>query len=404
MKKFLIIGCIAIVCSSVCTKAMDSNTNLGTTEQTTEAAVSNEDNAGEDINNMTLSKFKDTIKNEADVYGNLSYSDVFSLMKESLNQGENISLEDAMNLSGGLTVPSNMFYDLADSGLTGKIDNSILNIQYGGLISQMNQNYQAIDLSSKSQGAVNLFESQYGDIAKNITLDGATLPEGWSMQDMITNNNNIINNSYNTAYQNSNYATIRNSMNISGIFGQASKGAVAYNLASSGQLNSQVSQLASQYKNDAVQKRNEARKDSQILASQNFASISSTKDYVDSFHVDDNGNLISPYDSQINAAVDQANHDNMSHTADNHPFTAIKPYDFSDDGYASAVDGNSSAMAQVTSGYIFQEWLDVFTGNGVADSGDSLNALEYVFTGQWGEDIYDATHKQKPKWGFSIDQ
>lgn len=74
------------------------------------------------------------------------------------------------------------------------------------------------------------------------------------MQDMITNNNNIINNSYNTAYQNSNYATIRNSMNISGIFGQASKGAVAYNLASSGQLNSQVSQLASQYKNDAVQK------------------------------------------------------------------------------------------------------------------------------------------------------
>lgn len=182
------------------------------------------------------------------MYGNLSYSDVFSLMKESLNQGENISLEDAMNLSGGLTVPSNMFYDLADSGLTGKIDNSILNIQYGGLISQMNQNYQAIDLSSKSQGAVNLFESQYGDIAKNITLDEATLPEGWSMQDMITNNNNIINNSYNTAYQNSNYATIRNSMNISGIFGQASKGAVAYNLASSGQLNSQVSQLASQYK------------------------------------------------------------------------------------------------------------------------------------------------------------
>lgn len=53
MKKFLIIGCIAIACSSVCTKAMDSNTNLGTTEQTTEAAVSNEDNAGEDINNMT---------------------------------------------------------------------------------------------------------------------------------------------------------------------------------------------------------------------------------------------------------------------------------------------------------------------------------------------------------------
>ena len=94
----------------------------------------------------------------------------------------------------------------------------------------------------------------------------------------------------------------------------------------------------------------------------------------------------------------------MSQTADNHPFTAIKPYDFSDDGYASAVDGNSSAMAQVTSGYIFQEWLDVFTGNGVADSGDTLNALEYVFTGQWGEDIYDATHKQKPKWGFSIDQ
>lgn len=244
-------------------------------------------------------------------------------MKESLNQGENISLEDAMNLSGGLTVPSNMFYDLADSGLTGKIDNSILNIQYGGLISQMNQNYQVIDLSSKSQGAVNLFESQYGDIAKNITLDEATLPEGWSMQDMITNNNNIINNSYNTAYQNSNYATIRNSMNISGIFGQASKGAVAYNLASSGQLNSQVSQLASQYKNDAVQKRNEARKDSQILASQNFASISSTKDYVDSFHVDDNGNLISPYDSQINAAVDQANHDNMSQTADNHPLPRL---------------------------------------------------------------------------------
>ena len=58
------------------------------------------------------------------------------------------------------------------------------------------------------------------------------------------------------------------------------------------------------------------------------------------------------------------------------------------------VDGNSSAMAQVTSGYLFQEWLDTFTGNGVANSGDSLNPVEYIVTGQIGEDIYDFFHKK----------
>lgn len=385
MKNFILIGCLVIAFSFCHTNAMELDAeNPGTTEDVLE------DNG--EMSDMTVAQFKQLIEAEGDIYGQLSYSDVFSLMKESLNQGENISLEDAVNLSGGLTVPSNMMYDLSDSGLTGKIDASILNIQYGGLISQMNEDYKSIDLSSKSQGAVSLFESQYGSMNKN--LNQANLPDGWSMQDIINNNNNIINSSYNAAYKDSNYETIRNSMNISGIFNQASKGAVAYNLASSSQLNSQVSQLAAQYKNDAIQNKTDAKKDSQILASQNFASISATKDYVDSFHVDEKGNLVSQYDAQIQQSVENISNENKKNTADEHPITSSL-FDYTDNGYASVVDGNSSAMAQVTSGYLFQEWLDTFTGNGVADSGDSLNPLEYIVTGQIGEDIYDLFHKKK---------
>lgn len=385
MKRIIMIGCLVIVFSFCHTNAMELDTE---NPETTEDVL--DDNGG--MSDMTVSQFKQLIEAEGDIYGQLSYSDVFSLMKESLNQGENISLEDAVNLSGGLTVPSNMMYDLSDSGLTGKIDTSILNIQYGGLISQMNQDYKSIDLSSKSQGAVSLFESQYGSMNK--TLNQVNLPEGWSMQDIINNNNNIINSSYNAAYKDSNYETIRNSMNISGIFNQASKGAVAYNLASSSQLNSQVSQLAAQYKNDAIQNKNDAKKDSQILASQNFASISATKDYVDSFHVDEKGNLVSQYDAQIQQSIENISTENKKNTADEHPITSSL-FDYTDNGYASVVDGNSSAMAQVTSGYLFQEWLDTFTGNGVADSGDSLNPLEYIVTGKIGEDIYDFFHKKK---------
>ena len=409
MKKTILLGCIGCFLASICsfTSARASETATleipATTESKTSESVSDESSMQDKPNTqMTLSQFKDTIGQESELYGSLSKSDVFSLMKESLNQGESISLEDAMNISGGLTIPSNMMYDLSESGLTGKIDTSVLNIQYGGFVSQMAQDYNSMDLSSKSQGAVSIFQSQYGNIS-DFTLEEASLPEGWTMQDMINNNTGIINSAYNTAYNSGNFASIRNSVDVSGIFGQAANGAVAYNLKSNGELNSQVKQLASNYKADAERKRTDSKRESQVLASQNFASISSTKDYVDSFTIDENGNLKTPYDSKIQQAVNETSHNNKRETANEHPFTSSL-FDYSSDGYASEVDGDSNTMSQLTSGYLFQEWLDTFTGNGFADSGESISVPEYIVTGQIGEDIYDSLHpdQSKKKWGLNV--
>lgn len=425
----MILATSLLICSqnSIICKASD-NTNIGSEEvltveeATTELATSTDSDLNLDIPdingtgstldinnvdtqtdvslNMTLGDFKKVAEEESSLYGSLSYDAAFEMMKNSLDKGEPISLTDAFIATGGLTVPDNFMYDLSESGLTGTLDKTQLNFEYANLINKMNADSAAmsLNLSSQSIGAVNLFESQYGDLASELQLESATLPEGFTMAEISANNNNIVNNLYSQAYSESDFASIRSSIDVSGIFNKASQGVDTYSLASADDLQNTLDGLVSDYRQNAEDYKNNSQDiiNSKIINAAN--NQVETRNYVDSYYVDANGVLVTP-DIQVDNSgntisqlgVDDVYYNNMHNVADNN-VASVWFNNWHDGDLVEYVDGDSNALTQAACGYPVEIWLDTMTGQDLVDEGEDLNWMEYLASGQAGEDIYDYFH------------
>lgn len=431
----MILATSLLICSqnSIICKASD-NTNIGSEEvltveeTTTELATSTDSDLNLDIPdingtgstldinnvdtqtdvslNMTLGDFKKVAEEESSLYGSLSYDAAFEMMKNSLDKGEPISLTDAFIATGGLTVPDNFMYDLSESGLTGTLDKTQLNFEYANLINKMNADSAAmsLNLSSQSMGAVNLFESQYGDLASELQLESATLPEGFTMAEISANNNNIVNNLYSQAYSESDFASIRSSIDVSGIFNKASQGVDTYSLTSADDLQNTLDGLVSDYRQNAEDYKN----NSQDIINAKVANAASnqveTRNYVDSYYIDSNGTLITPdtvVDELGNAveatSMDTFQYNAMHETASNHP-AHVWLDNWTDGDLENYVDGDSSALTQASCGFPVEVWLDTMTGQDLVDEGEDLNWMEYIASGQIGEDAYDLNQDLKKWW------
>lgn len=264
------------------------------TEATTTASEYEASNNKTDVSNMSLNEFKTVIGEESELYGNLSYDEVFGMMKNSLNKGENISLADAFSMSGGLTIPDNFMYDLSDCGLSGSLDTTKLNFEYANLVNGMDTDYTSSDLKSQSHGAVDLFNSNYGNLASSLKVSNASLPKNFSMKELTKSNNAALNTTYSSAYKDKNFASVRGSIDVSGIFGQAASGVKSDNPASSADLSSMIQDASTSYKANANKKKNNAKNYSEANLQNALKNQIDTRNYVDSYYVDNYGNLITP--------------------------------------------------------------------------------------------------------------
>lgn len=168
---------------------------------------------------MTLDEFKSSIKDD-----NGSYEDVFTLMKNSVDKGESISLKDALSVSGNLTIPDNMMFDLSDSGISGTLDTSTLNLQFANILANMEAS--TVDLSSKAVGAASVFQAEYGNLAaeKQANMKENKLPKDFSLSKMTKANNKAIKKTYNKAYKDKSFQKIRKSIDTSSVVKKAAKG------------------------------------------------------------------------------------------------------------------------------------------------------------------------------------
>lgn len=196
---------------------------------------------------MTLSEYQSMVAGNSDSFNLANNDRMFYMMQNSLDKGEDISLGTAFSMSERLNIPDNYIFDISSSGFNTNFDATSINVQYGVLLNQMNSNSDILktDLSNKTSDAVSLFNNTYGDLATQFQLGEASLPNDFSFSDVVNQNSIAMNNAYGSILESSDYQGVKNSLNIGGLFNQASQGLSMPGLCSLSDLNT----LKSEYNN-----------------------------------------------------------------------------------------------------------------------------------------------------------
>ncbi len=200
---------------------------------------------------MTYSEFRSHIEDNKESFQKIDNDELFNMLKNSVDAGEDISLGDAFSNAKGLEIPSNFIYDLSETGMTGHVDGSTLNLQYANLISNMDKDALEMntDLSSKAIGATEYFNNTYSDVLNGQKIE---LPSNFDLSDMCQDNLINMLDSYSDYEGDGNFSGIRNGMNISDMYGTAAGGLSKPELMSPESLSGLTSDYNNQLKNNAL--------------------------------------------------------------------------------------------------------------------------------------------------------
>ena len=189
--------------------------------------------------------------------------DVFASMKVSLENGDMVSLSGAISLWGDKGVSTDAFYDLSGMGLDEYSDIGSVNLQYGQLAKSLQGGYQSASLSMESADCISLLNAAYGDLVSQYQLDSPTIPEGFSASGFIEEANAAINRTYQDAISSSQLASVKSSINTSGIFTAAAQGMESGmpSLSSSSSLSSALASVSASNKKAMEDEYYQARKE-----------------------------------------------------------------------------------------------------------------------------------------------
>ena len=210
---------------------------------------------------MTYDEFMTQVGDNKDAFQNIDNDTMFNMMKNSLDAGEDISLGEAFSMSEGLEIPSNFIYDLSETGLNGQLDASSINLQYANLITNMNLsgNQSVEDLSKNTVGAVNYFNSSYGDLADQLKINQATLPDGFDFTSICQNSSSQMSSAYGSLAGSSEYNSIRSRINVSSLFDAAAEGLSQPDLLSFDDLEGMTGSYDDKLKNNSLSMASEGK-------------------------------------------------------------------------------------------------------------------------------------------------
>lgn len=234
---------------------------------------------------MTYSEFRSHIEDNKESFQKIDNDELFNMLKNSVDAGEDISLGDAFSNAKGLEIPSNFIYDLSETGMTGHVDGSTLNLQYANLISNMDKDALEMntDLSSKAIGATEYFNNTYSDVLNGQKIE---LPSNFDLSNMCQDNLINMLDSYSDYEGDGNFSGIRNGMNISDMYGTAAGGLSKPELMSPESLSGLTSDYNNQLKNNAL---DAAKASKQDLYDKYMAGLYSLKDKKQNMESDETG-------------------------------------------------------------------------------------------------------------------
>lgn len=176
-------------------------------------------------------------------------NDLYDAMFQSMEKGQDISLSDAFNQLSGYTVSQQSPFSTSDMSLSSQIDFGSVNLQFVAMSEQMEQMYNSSDLSGKSLNSVKLFNSTYGDILKQASLETPEIPSSFSAEKMIAQDTKNVNKAYSNLTNSSDFSKVKNKLSIGTAFDMASKGVNIPDLKSNTELSEMISGDVSSAKN-----------------------------------------------------------------------------------------------------------------------------------------------------------
>lgn len=129
------------------------------------------------------------------------------------------------------------------------------------VITASNQTY--VDASGQSGNSMQLFQSQFGDVTKGLSLSTPTLPEGYDMSHLVSSAASNVSDIYKDALASSGVSSVKDSINTQWIFQKAASGPDSYSIKSYSELSKMNSggQEAQKTQKDLFDEATEANQD-----------------------------------------------------------------------------------------------------------------------------------------------
>lgn len=177
---------------------------------------------------------------------------VFADMASALQNGTSLTLSQAINNNSNFNISSDSLYDLSDinliSSTMNSLDAGVINTEYQNLASSLSSSYANTDLSGNSANCMELFNSTYGGIAEQLTLENPEIPEGFTVSNMINSASDIVNSAYSDTSNSGTFSSVKGSVSIGKIFSVANSGLSMASLASESEMRGLISDIdASNY-------------------------------------------------------------------------------------------------------------------------------------------------------------
>lgn len=186
-------------------------------------------------------------------------NDIYSVMNTSVKGGENISLSEAFNQFSNFSISTEEYKDISDLNLGSTVDFGTVNLQYCNLAQNMVKNAQNNDLSGQSTDCLSLFENTFGDVLSSISLENPSIPEGFTVENMLSQGQSAIDCAYSSATSSGSFASVKNSISIGNIFSKASQGLSMPDLASDATLSNLISSSSASQKSKISGEYNDRR-------------------------------------------------------------------------------------------------------------------------------------------------
>lgn len=149
----------------------------------------------------------------------------FQDMMETLKSGGEVSFATSLEKTGGLIISTEPKFNLEGSSIDwNNLDASLTNMGFNAVSASLANNYSSIDLSGKAGGCTKLFESSFGTLANDLTLEEPSIPSNFNADKMLKENQSSINAAYVAAVTTNVFKTTKDTIGVQSIFNQAAAG------------------------------------------------------------------------------------------------------------------------------------------------------------------------------------
>lgn len=153
-------------------------------------------------------------------FSSLSTSDMSELLKQFSHNAisdSGMNFSDTFNsMSSDFKIDTGKLYNTVNA----EADYGFVNLQFDNAMKNMSDFQGEYHTSIKDTSAASLFNDTYGDVVHNVDTSKYSIPKGYSPADMMA----TVNNQYKSTYGNdSRIQSMASSINISGVFADASK-------------------------------------------------------------------------------------------------------------------------------------------------------------------------------------